>query len=41
MATHSASPHFEESYSDDGGKTWEANSIVDQTRVGENTPAMY
>jgi hypothetical protein len=27
------SPHFEQSFSDDGGKTWEANWITDQTRV--------
>jgi len=26
-------PHFEQSYSDDGGKTWEVNWITDQTRV--------
>jgi hypothetical protein len=30
--THSSSPHFEQSYSDDGGKTWEVNWITDQTR---------
>lgn len=28
----SASPHFEQSFSDDGGKTWEVNWITDQTR---------
>ena len=28
--------HFEQSYSEDGGKTWEANWITDQTRVSEN-----
>ena len=27
------SAHFEQSYSDDGGKTWEANWVTDQTRV--------
>jgi hypothetical protein len=27
------SAHFEQSYSTDGGKTWEANWITDQTRV--------
>lgn len=27
-------PHFEQSFSDDGGKTWEVNWITDQTRVG-------
>ena len=31
--TDSASPHFEQSYSNDGGKTWEVNWITDQTRV--------
>jgi hypothetical protein len=31
MATKS--PHFEQSFSDDGGKTWEVNWITDQTRV--------
>lgn len=31
--THSDSPHFEQSYSEDGGKTWEVNWITDQTRV--------
>jgi hypothetical protein len=31
MATKS--PHFEQSFSDDGGKTWELNWITDQTRV--------
>lgn len=30
----SNSPHFEQSFSDDGGKTWEVNWITDQTRVG-------
>ena len=27
--------HFEQSFSDDGGKTWEVNWITDQTRVGD------
>jgi hypothetical protein len=27
--------HFEQSYSDDGGKTWEVNWITDQKRVAE------
>ena len=27
-------PHFEQSFSADGGKTWEVNWITDQTRVG-------
>ncbi len=29
------SPHFEQSFSDDGGKTWEVNWITDQTRMSE------
>jgi hypothetical protein len=39
--TTSNSPHFEQSFSDDGGKTWEVNWITDQTRVnadGTKTP---
>jgi hypothetical protein len=31
--TDTDSPHFEQSFSDDGGKTWEVNWITDQTRV--------
>jgi hypothetical protein len=31
--TDSKSPHFEQSFSEDGGKTWEVNWITDQTRV--------
>jgi hypothetical protein len=27
------SPHFEQSFSDDGGKTWEVNWVTDQTRL--------
>ncbi len=27
------SAHFEQSFSDDGGKTWEVNWVTDQTRV--------
>jgi hypothetical protein len=30
------SPHFEQAFSDDGGKTWEVNWITDQTRVAED-----
>jgi hypothetical protein len=30
------SAHFEQAYSDDGGKTWEVNWITDQTRVPES-----
>jgi hypothetical protein len=28
-------PHFEQSFSDDGGQTWEVNWITDQTRVSD------
>jgi hypothetical protein len=31
----SNSAHFEQSFSDDGGKTWEVNWITDQARVSE------
>jgi len=31
------SPHFEQSFSDDGGKTWEVNWITDQTRVPDDS----
>lgn len=31
------SPHFEQAYSDDGGKTWEVNWITDQTRVNDES----
>ena len=31
------SPHFEQSFSEDGGKTWEANWITDQTRVSDTS----
>ena len=30
-----STPHFEQSFSDDGGKTWEVNWITDQTRVND------
>lgn len=33
--TDTAVPHFEQSFSEDGGKTWEVNWITDQTRVKE------
>ena len=29
------SPHFEQSFSEDGGKTWEVNWITDQTRISD------
>jgi hypothetical protein len=28
-----STPHFEQAYSDDGGKTWETNWITDQTKA--------
>jgi hypothetical protein len=31
----SNSAHFEQAFSDDGGKTWEVNWITDQTRVAD------
>jgi hypothetical protein len=34
-----SSAHFEQSFSDDGGKTWEVNWITDQTRVMDENPA--
>jgi hypothetical protein len=34
-ATNTNSPHFEQSFSEDGGRTWEVNWITDQTRVGD------
>jgi hypothetical protein len=33
----SSSPHFEESWSSDGGRTWESVRIVDLARVGDDT----
>ena len=33
MNTTSPSPHFEQSFSDNGGKTWEVNWITEQTRA--------
>src|SRR5580704_5932745 len=33
-----STPHFEQSFSDDGGKTWEVNFIADQTRT-DGAPA--
>lgn len=32
------SAHFEQSFSNDGGKTWEVNWITDQTRVTDGPP---
>ncbi len=33
--TNTNMPHFEQSFSEDGGKTWEVNWITDQTRVND------
>jgi len=33
--TNTNTPHFEQSYSDDGGKTWEVNWMTDQTRISD------
>ena len=35
--TNTNTPHFEQSFSDDGGKTWEVNWITDQTRVADES----
>ena len=35
--TSTNTPHFEQSFSTDGGKTWEVNWITDQTRVSEGS----
>jgi hypothetical protein len=33
------SAHFEQSFSEDGGKTWEVNWVTDQNRVRDESPA--
>jgi hypothetical protein len=38
-ALTSESPHFEQSFSQDGGKTWEVNWVTDQTRIAQHTSA--
>jgi hypothetical protein len=35
--TNTDTPHFEQSFSEDGGKTWEVNWITDQTRVKDES----
>src|ERR1700719_5002751 len=35
--TDTNSPHFEQSFSEDGGKSWEVNWITDQTRVSDES----
>jgi hypothetical protein len=39
--TTTNTPHFEQSFSDDGGKTWEVNWITDQTRVNNESDKPY
>lgn len=34
--TNTNTPHFEQAFSEDGGKTWEVNWITDQTRLPES-----
>ena len=36
-STDTNTPHFEQSFSEDGGKTWEVNWITDQTRVSDES----
>jgi hypothetical protein len=33
--TNTNTPHFEQSYSDDGGKTWDVNWMTEQTRISD------
>jgi hypothetical protein len=35
--TTTSTPHFEQSFSEDGGQTWEVNWITDQTRVNDES----
>jgi len=35
--TNTNKPHFEQSFSEDGGKTWEVNWITDQTRTNDTS----
>jgi hypothetical protein len=35
--TNTKSPHFEQAFSDDGGKTWEVNWITNQMRVNDES----
>ena len=39
--TTTSKPHFEQSFSDDGGKTWEVNWITDQTRMQDESGKAY
>ena len=40
-AITASSAHFEQSFSDDGGKTWEVNWITDQTRISAESAKAY
>lgn len=35
--TNTKTPHFEQAFSDDGGRTWEVNWITNQTRVADES----
>jgi hypothetical protein len=39
--TNTNKPHFEQSFSNDGGKTWEVNWITDQTRTNDASENGY
>jgi hypothetical protein len=39
--TNTDSPHFEESFSEDGGKTWEVNWIRDQPLVKDEAEKLH
>ena len=39
--TATNTPHFEQAFSKDGGKTWEVNWITDQTRVPDDSIKPY
>jgi hypothetical protein len=39
--TATNTPHFEQAFSNDGGKTWEVNWITDQTRVPDDSIKPY
>ena len=39
--TETDTPHFEQSFSDDGGKTWEVNWITNQTRMNVRSDKVH
>jgi hypothetical protein len=39
--TTTDTPHFEQSFSDDGGNTWEVNWITDQTRMKDESDGAH